>query len=201
MPRRNVMSLAATTAALAVPAGAAIADAGAASRTATPPTIDVALPGPHDTVRAKLNAAVRPPLVDDVVRLARAKARLRDRRLRDGYRDAVATWSPRRLRAERRDLGAELRRLRAERRSATPAGGGSTASAGLEAIAACESGGDPGAVDASGTYRGKYQFDMQTWQSVGGTGDPAAAPEAEQDRRAAILYARAGSSPWPACSG
>ncbi len=69
----------------------------------------------------------------------------------------------------------------------------------LAAIAGCESGGDPRAVSADGTYRGKYQFDYGTWASVGGTGDPAAAPEAEQDRRAAILYARAGASPWPVC--
>jgi hypothetical protein len=69
----------------------------------------------------------------------------------------------------------------------------------LAAIAACESGGDPTAVDASGTYRGKYQFDYATWASVGGSGDPAAAPEAEQDARAAMLYARAGATAWPVC--
>jgi hypothetical protein len=69
----------------------------------------------------------------------------------------------------------------------------------LEAIAACESGGDPRSVSADGSYRGKYQFDYGTWASVGGRGDPAAAPEYEQDRRAAILYQRAGSSPWPVC--
>jgi hypothetical protein len=69
----------------------------------------------------------------------------------------------------------------------------------LDSIAACESGGDPTAVDPSGTYRGKYQFDLQTWASVGGSGDPAAAPEAEQDYRAALLYAQSGSSPWPVC--
>jgi soluble lytic murein transglycosylase-like protein len=69
----------------------------------------------------------------------------------------------------------------------------------LEAIAACESGGDPTAVSADGTYRGKYQFDYATWASVGGSGDPAAAAEAEQDMRAAMLYAQAGSSPWPVC--
>jgi hypothetical protein len=72
-------------------------------------------------------------------------------------------------------------------------------SATLEAIAACESGGDPSAVSADGTYRGKYQFDYGTWASVGGSGDPAAAPEAEQDMRAALLYQQAGSSPWPVC--
>jgi soluble lytic murein transglycosylase-like protein len=69
----------------------------------------------------------------------------------------------------------------------------------LEAIAACESGGDPTAVSADGTYRGKYQFDYGTWASVGGSGDPAAASEAEQDYRAALLYAQSGSSPWPIC--
>lgn len=69
----------------------------------------------------------------------------------------------------------------------------------LTAIAACESGGDPEAVSADGTYRGKYQFDQGTWESVGGSGDPAAAPEAEQDYRAALLYSKAGSSPWPIC--
>ncbi|HET8814376.1 MAG TPA: transglycosylase family protein [Solirubrobacterales bacterium] len=69
----------------------------------------------------------------------------------------------------------------------------------LEAIASCESGGDPTAVSANGSYRGKYQFDFGTWESVGGSGDPAAAPEAEQDYRAALLYSQAGSSPWPVC--
>jgi len=69
----------------------------------------------------------------------------------------------------------------------------------LDGIAACESGGDPGAISADGTYRGKYQFDYGTWASVGGSGDPAAAPESEQDYRAALLYTQSGSSPWPIC--
>ena len=68
----------------------------------------------------------------------------------------------------------------------------------LEAIAACESGGDPTAVNAAGYY-GKYQFDLGTWASVGGSGNPAEAPEAEQDYRAALLYSQAGASPWPVC--
>jgi hypothetical protein len=86
-----------------------------------------------------------------------------------------------------------------------PAGGYPTpesvgvSSATLSAVASCESGGDPTAVSADGTYHGKYQFDYGTWASVGGSGDPAAAPEAEQDYRAALLYARGGSSPWPIC--
>ncbi len=82
--------------------------------------------------------------------------------------------------------------------AAAAAGGG--ASPQLEAIAACESGGNPTAVSVGGAYRGKYQFSPATWQAVGGQGDPAAAPEAEQDRRAAILMERSGPGQWPVCS-
>jgi Transglycosylase-like domain len=92
----------------------------------------------------------------------------------------------------------ELRRsLRILRRQA--AGASSTASPQLEAIAQCESHGDPTAIGGGGLYRGKYQFTYGTWQSVGGSGDPAAAPEGEQDRRAAILLARSGTGQWPVC--
>ncbi len=71
-------------------------------------------------------------------------------------------------------------------------------SAPLQAIAACESGGNPSTDTGNGFY-GKYQFTQETWQSVGGTGNPAQASEAEQDRRAAQLYAQSGPSPWPVC--
>jgi len=98
-----------------------------------------------------------------------------------------------RIRAARRA------RLRREHREAFATLPGGVSQATLDAIGACESGGDPTAVSADGTYRGKYQFDYGTWASVGGSGDPAAAPEQEQDYRAALLYARSGSSPWPVC--
>jgi hypothetical protein len=92
---------------------------------------------------------------------------------------------------------------RRRRRHHHTASAGSTAasapSATLQAIAGCESGGNPSAVGGGGAFRGKYQFDQATWESVGGTGDPASAPVAEQDRRAAMLYAREGSTPWPVC--
>jgi hypothetical protein len=74
-----------------------------------------------------------------------------------------------------------------------------TGTAVLETIARCESGGDPTAVSADRRYRGKYQFSRATWRSLGGSGDPAVAPEAEQDRLAAALYAREGGRPWPVC--
>ena len=69
----------------------------------------------------------------------------------------------------------------------------------LQAIASCESGANPRAISSNGTYRGKYQFSTATWQAVGGQGDPAAANEAEQDKRAALLYARSGPGQWPVC--
>ena len=69
----------------------------------------------------------------------------------------------------------------------------------LAKIAACESSGNPAAVSASGQYRGKYQFSRETWAEYGGTGDPAAAPEAVQDSIAAKLLAARGTQPWPVC--
>jgi peptidoglycan hydrolase-like protein with peptidoglycan-binding domain len=75
----------------------------------------------------------------------------------------------------------------------------SSSSSLLARIAQCESGGNPTAISADGRYRGKYQFTRATWRAMGGSGDPAAAPEAEQDRRAAALLAREGTSPWPVC--
>jgi hypothetical protein len=94
-----------------------------------------------------------------------------------------------------------LRRQAAPAAESVPAAEASQASPALEAIAACESGGDPTAIGGGGLYRGKYQFTYETWQSVGGSGDPAAAPEAEQDRRAAMLMARDGAGQWPVCGG
>jgi peptidoglycan hydrolase-like protein with peptidoglycan-binding domain len=70
----------------------------------------------------------------------------------------------------------------------------------LERIAQCESGGDPTAVSSDGRYRGKYQFSRATWRSLGGKGDPAAAPESVQDAMAAKLLAQRGTAPWPNCA-
>jgi hypothetical protein len=94
------------------------------------------------------------------------------------------------LRAKARKRAAARKQVAARQSVASPQ---------LQAIAACESGGNPAAIGGGGAYRGKYQFDYGTWASVGGSGDPAAAPEAEQDRRAQMLLDRSGTSPWPVC--
>jgi hypothetical protein len=44
----------------------------------------------------------------------------------------------------------------------------------MEAIANCESHGNPRSIGGGGLYRGKYQMTTTIWASVGGKGDPAA---------------------------
>jgi peptidoglycan hydrolase-like protein with peptidoglycan-binding domain len=95
-------------------------------------------------------------------------------------------------------LGALGITARSASRTTHSAAGGSAASA-LARIAACESGGNPAAISSGGRYRGKYQFTRATWHALGGTGDPAKAGEAEQDRLALLLYQQRGTQPWPVC--
>ncbi|GAA1758448.1 resuscitation-promoting factor [Streptomonospora arabica] len=69
------------------------------------------------------------------------------------------------------------------------------------ALAECESGGDPTATNPAGYY-GLYQFSMATWQSAGGTGNPAEASASEQTMRAQKLYDMVGGNwqgQWPEC--
>lgn len=67
------------------------------------------------------------------------------------------------------------------------------------ALRRCEASGNYRAVSSSGRYRGAYQFDQQTWESMGGRGDPAAALPIEQDARAKSLYFQRGARAWPHC--
>lgn len=85
--------------------------------------------------------------------------------------------------------------------SSASAGASSSAAAGgaWAALAQCESGGNPRAVNPAGYY-GLYQFDLQTWASVGGSGNPIDASAAEQTARAQILYSQRGWAPWGCAS-
>lgn len=83
----------------------------------------------------------------------------------------------------------------------SPSGSGSTVGGDVwAALAQCESGGNPRAVSASGTYHGLYQFSVSTWRGVGGSGLPSEASAEEQTQRAQALQARSGWGQWPACS-
>lgn len=83
--------------------------------------------------------------------------------------------------------------------SPTPDQSGNARGPGWAALRQCESSGNYNIVDASGTYRGAYQFDLPTWRSVGGHGDPIDNTTAEQDLRAQLLYDSRGAQPWPIC--
>jgi hypothetical protein len=76
----------------------------------------------------------------------------------------------------------------------------------LASLRACESGGNYRAVSSSGRYRGAYQFDQGTWNSVASRHhsllvglDPAGAHPAQQDLMARALWSERGSQPWPNC--
>ncbi|HET9655005.1 MAG TPA: ubiquitin-like domain-containing protein [Kineosporiaceae bacterium] len=73
--------------------------------------------------------------------------------------------------------------------------GGSVDSLNWAALAKCESGGNPRAVNPAGYY-GLYQFSVSTWRSVGGSGNPIDAAPAEQTLRAKMLYQRGGARQW-----
>ena len=175
---RTTLATAALAGAFAVPAGAK-----APSHPLLRPTIA------GQTVSAQLRAAAHGTLVRRDARLARAVERLGG----DApSRRALALMSNRALRRLHARLIGDKRDLKAAAQ-APPVSGA------LQAIAACESGGDPHAIGGGGAFRGKYQFTYATWAAMGGSGDPAAAPEAEQDRLAAKLYASAGAGQWPVC--
>jgi hypothetical protein len=163
---------------LAAPTAVALSDEGKPAETPTSAAV------PEAPVSAELRIS------------SRVRGDASRREARRHARAARRARARRRARTHRKRAGAYP--AAAAHRTAPPAAQ-STAPPALGVIATCESRGNPSAVSGGGTYRGKYQFDWATWASVGGVGDPAAAPEAEQDARAAILYARAGSSPWPVC--
>ena len=69
-----------------------------------------------------------------------------------------------------------------------------------DGLAMCESTHNPQAVNANPsaglpTY-GLFQFDLPTWESVGGSGNPVDATPEEQLMRAKLLFQSRGLEPW-----
>jgi hypothetical protein len=173
-----------TTTALALAGSLLVPPAAIAAQPPAAPALHPPLAG-HRTVAAQMHAARAQDVRADLVARAARLARKLDAPAA-GERRRSRGRSPAALRQRIDDL---------EQRLQTPT---STASPVLQAIAQCESGRNP-ATDTGNGFYGKYQFTLETWQSVGGTGNPAQASETEQDQRAAALYAQAGPSPWPIC--
>lgn len=205
IPRaRRALAFAGLTGALVTPATIALAS-GTSQAASGPPVLSaVSLTAPADSLdvitrhlAAHLAETRHDTVVRRTLRTARHAAHLRGARLPHGYRAVLDRRTDAVLKAERRRL---LRQVRDVRQRQSTGGAPDVAiPAQLASIAACESGGDPQAIGGGGAFRGKYQFTFSTWAAVGGHGDPAAAPEAEQDRRAAMLYAQAGAGQWPVC--
>ena len=190
-----------TTVVLAV--GAASLAVPASAQSAAQSDIQAPLAG-HLTVQSQMreahNELAQERLTRKAWRLARRLADHKDEGFSPvKYRRRVSDDPPARIARRIRTLRADIKvQERRERRRAAARRRDATASPTLEAIAACESGGNPGTNTGNGFY-GKFQFTLQTWASVGGSGNPAEASEAEQNQRAALLYAREGASPWPVC--
>jgi hypothetical protein len=109
-------------------------------------------------------------------------------------------------------------RRRATRRRRTAAGAALLLAAGLTSVVlpSTSASADPSAsawkqlrncessnnysIDTGNDHYGAYQFDLQTWRSVGGKGYPNKASKAEQDARALILYRERGWQPWQCAS-
>jgi resuscitation-promoting factor RpfB len=95
---------------------------------------------------------------------------------------------------------AQVVEVGAKKRPASSGGGGGNVGGGVDglnwpALARCESGGNPRAVNPAGYY-GLYQFSVATWHSVGGSGNPVNASPGEQLYRAKLLYKRGGAGQW-----
>jgi hypothetical protein len=187
MRLRTLWPAAILTAAVAAPVGIALAATGPAQTpTSIPPSLHASLGG-HATAASTMRDAGRGRIAREHLRLVRRYDQLTGRHTSRRAEGRALRTDPRRLRALNRELRAEVRALDIP----VPAV--------LKRVAECESHGNPTAIGGGGAFRGAFQFMRSTWAGVGGRGDPAAAPLKEQYRRAAILVARSGSSPWPVC--
>jgi Transglycosylase-like domain len=187
MRLRTLWPAAIVAAAAAAPVGIALAATDPApGSTTVSPALHAPLVG-HATAASAMRDAGRGRLAREYLAMARRYDALTGRHTARRAERRALRVSPARLRALNRGLRTEVTELDIP----IPAE--------LKQIAECESHGDPKAVGGGGSFRGRYQMMLSTWASVGGKGDPVDAPAREQDRRAALLLKRSGSSPWPVC--
>lgn len=111
--------------------------------------------------------------------------------------EAHAAWH------REQDRIAESNRSRSSNESPNRSSGTRPAgSAGLAAIAECESGGDYNAENPTSSASGKYQVLSGTWNGYGGYARASDAPPEVQEAQAAQLYdGGRGSSHWAQCGG
>ncbi len=193
--------------ALALPAGVALAD----TNDDPPSPTESALAAPfagHLSMNAQMRAERREVLVErltpQVIRTERKTARVKGVKFeRRAHERRLRGDSPAELRDEAAPTAAAS--CASAKRAAAAAETGQAAAAGAAPAAPRGHRGlrvrrQPSAVEhRQRVLRRSTSSTRRHGQSVGGTGNPAAASEAEQDARAAMLYAQPGSSPWPVC--
>ena len=67
-------------------------------------------------------------------------------------------------------------------------------------LAMCESSLNPEAMSPTGKFKGLFQFSQESWEFVGGRGEPQHASVSRQYRRAKQLQEIQGWNAWPECS-
>jgi hypothetical protein len=192
---KSKLLIAAAAATISAPTGLALAADAPAGEAPAPAPAPTPAPAPAATPAAAPTHSARwqhlhNHLLGDNVRMTR---RLHGERAAHRALREHEDWSNHRLGRANHRLRRQLKARAAANRPTTPAV--------MQRIGQCESGGNPHAVGGGGRYRGKYQFDEQTWHANGGKGDPAAASEPEQDRVAMRVYKKRGTAPWPTCGG
>ena len=148
-------------------------------------TVRIAFPKGHQKIERRV--------VTDRTKLVRSGARKVYKQGRDGRRAVVYRKYLVDGKLQTRKVVAS-KVVRAPKRKVVKLGTGPN----WAALARCESGGNPNAVNPAGYY-GLYQFSLGTWHAVGGRGYPTDYGYWEQTKRAWKLYRGSGSSPWPVC--
>jgi hypothetical protein len=158
---------------------------------------------------------ITPAPIAEVVESERARAaeaaRIEAERLAQAQRAANAEAARKRAAETARQQAAaakaeaaqEAARIAAARR-ATPAPSAPASEASMlskmDALARCESGGNPTIVSRNGRYYGAFQFALGTWRSVGYEGTPIDYSYEVQREAAIKLQQRSGWGQWPTCS-
>lgn len=169
-----------------------------------------AVPAATITVRRLLSAPVTkvvkipPPVVRKKSRSVPAFGQKVLRKGRAGLKQVQIAYVRRNGKKVKAVIAQEIKRKPVPRVIAVgpePSGAGAAARLNWSALAKCESGGNPRAVNPAGYY-GLYQFSPPSWAAVGGSGLPSQASPAEQTYRAQLLYNKVSGrwqGQWPNC--
>ncbi len=203
-----VLTLAGVGSVAQLPAGSSVASPSTAQERAFDAEQLTSLTQP--TTVEQWAAPIRGADLADTIQSQRAAeaARVEAERQAAAAREAEAQAARRRAQEATRQKAAAEAAARASQTTTTtirrvapaPSGASSDMLSKMDALARCESGGNPTIVSRTGKYYGAFQFSLATWRSIGYTGTPIEYTY-EQQRDAAIkLQQRSGWGQWPTCA-